>query len=522
MSRQSFRTRVRLRLLGALAATIAVCIPLVSACGVDSATGSSATRDGTFTFVVQGPPNSFDPAHLIEGQPAYIWTALFDTLLYLDNEGNLQPNAAESWEVGPDRRTLTLKLRPGMTFSSGAPVDATAVRTTMERTKATPGPVQTWLSTVDAIRTPDDRTVVLELSRPDAALPYALAMSAGVIGDPATLDDERTALNPVGSGPYTLDTTQTVTGSVYVLNRRDDHWNAAAYPFRTVKMRVIADRTAAVNALQAGEADAGSVEVTHLPRMEAAGFDITRVEATTLVSLSIADRKGESVPALGDRRVRQAINMAFDRRMITEQLTHGMGRPTVQTFNIAGPGYDPALEGTYAFDVDGAKRLLAEAGYPNGFTVSMPEVNYLTLFAPTITQSLAAIGITVNWEPVPPQQLVAATAAKRFPLIATVNSTGPFARELQRFRIDHQNNPFRTSDPRLDDLIDRYHREADPARADELARQINRYTVEAAWDAPLLYTATQWATKGDVRYLGTGPQGLPSLRQFGVADRGAP
>lgn len=511
----SLRSRVRTGLFTALVAVVT--LSTATACGTEQPSGPAGSRDGLLSFAIQGVPNSFDPAQLIEGQPPYVWASIFDTLLYLDNDGKLQPNAAERWEISDDARRVTLYLRAGMTFSSGAPVNAAAVKTTMERTKKTPGPMQGWLEQVDTIQTPDDRTVVLSLSRPDAGLLPALAMGPGVIGDPATLDQDRTALDPVGSGPYTLNTAETVNGTTYVLNRRDDYWNAKAYPFRTVKVRVIGDRTATLNALQAGELNAGSVEASHLDRLEASGFKVTPVEGSTLVSLVIADRKGEQVPALADPRVRKAINMAFDRPKIVQQIARGAGTPTVQTFSPKGPAYDSALENEYKFDIDGAKRLLAEAGYADGFAVTMAETVYTKTFAPTVTQSLAAIGISVIWEAVPLQQAAAAVASKRFPMVLALDATAPFPRELQGFSPEHSRNPFHTTEPELTGLVEQYNRELDPQRATELAKQINVFTVRHPWDAPMFFLTTNWVTKGGVEYVSTGPRGLNSIRQFDIA-----
>ncbi|MFC4376221.1 ABC transporter substrate-binding protein [Nocardia halotolerans] len=515
MLSKSLRSRVRTGLFTALVTVVT--LSTATACGTDQSSGPSGSSDGTLSVAIQGTPNSFDPAQLLEGQQAYVWAGIFDTLLYLDNDGKLQPNAAESWQISDDAKTVTLRLRSGMTFSSGAPVNAAAVKATMDRTKSTAGTMQNWLRSVNAIRTPDDHTVVLELARPDAGLLPSLAMGPGVIGDPATMSEARTALNPVGSGPYTLNTAETVNGTSYVLNRRDDHWNVEAYPFRTVKIRVIPDRTATLNALQAGELNAGSVEATHLDRMKASGFEITPVEGGSLVSLVIADRKGERTPALADPRVRKAINMAFDRTKIVEQITHGAGTPTVQTFNPMGPAYDPALANEYRFDVEGAKRLLAEAGYPDGFAVNLPETVYAKTFAPTVTQSLAAIGIAATWEPVPMQQANAAIASQRFPMTLAVDGTGPFPRELQGFAPDHARNPFHTAEPELTALIDQYNRELDPERADELAEKINAFTVRYAWDAPMFFVTTNWVTKDGVKIVSTGPRVLNSVRQFDIA-----
>ncbi|WP_327116843.1 ABC transporter substrate-binding protein [Nocardia sp. NBC_01730] len=503
-------SRLLVRMLATVAALVTLS-PLV-ACGTEQ---SAAPGTTTLTVAIQATPSSLDPAQLDDTEQGYLWSALYDTLLQTDNTGKPQPNAAESWSYSGDARTLTMKLRAGMTFTSGAPVNAAAVEATIERTKATPGQVQGLLSTVSTVQAPDDTTVVLELSRPDAGLLPALAMGAGVIADPATVNQERTALNPVASGPYTLDTAQTVNGSVYVLHRRDDHWNAA-YPFRTVNIRVLQDCTATFNALQAGEVNAGSAEIVHVDRLKALGFRETTVQANSLATLVLVDRKGELLPPLGDLRVRTAINKAFDRQKIIDTLLRGSGKSTVQPFNPKGPGYDPALEKTYTYDVEAANRLMSDAGYPNGFAVTIPEVPYAKPFTPTVTQALAAIGINVTWEPIPSQQSTSAFASKKYPMYLNVEAVTSYPRELSRFQVDSPRNAFRTEDPKLTALVNRYNSEQDPAAAAPIAKQISAFLVANAWDALLFDLSRHWMTKDGIVYLGDGTQAVSNIRLFGL------
>ncbi|OHV18910.1 ABC transporter substrate-binding protein [Parafrankia soli] len=514
----------RRQVLGAALATVAVA-GASSCAGEEQSSGDggsgrpSASREQTLSISIQATPNSFDPAELISSQSSFAWSALFDTLILKDNKGKLQPNAAESWNYSDSGRTLTLKLRKGMSFSSGAPVNAVAVKTTLERSKNTPGSASQVLGALESVDAPDDRTVVLRLSHPDGALLDSLAVSgAGVIGDPATLNDKRTALNPVGSGPYVLNTGQTVNGSTYVLDRREDYWNVQAYPFKTVKISVIRDRTAALNALQAGEVNAGTVEVTNVDRLRAAGFDAAVVEANSLASLVLADRAGESLKPLGDPRVRQAINMAFDREKIVEQLLRGSGKPTEQVFNPKDPAYDPALNTTYAYDPQRAKRLLAEAGYPNGFSVTMPEFFLAKSFAPTITQSLAAIGIAVTWEPVPPQQTDAAISSKKYPAFFTIAGLGTTAQDASTyFSKDGAYNPFHTEDPDLTPQMEQAAQTIDPRQAADAYRHVNATAVREAWNAPLFYVAVHWVTKKGITYLGDGSLTFNTVRAFGLS-----
>lgn len=507
--RPALRRVIALVIGGTMLASLAACTAPSDETGTESA---------ELTLGMGAIPPSLDPALLDLGQSTYVWGAIFDTLVYSDNEGQLQPNAAESWDYSDDARTLTFTLRDGMTFSNGDPVDSAAVKATLERTQATPGARAGDLVQVESIDAPDPLTVVLNLSSPAPALLTNLASGTGVIGHPATLDTERTALDPVGSGAYVLDTEASVTGSTYVLERRDDYWNVEAYPFETITVRVITDAQAQLNALQAGELDAGGLTADQVATVEAAGLTTTFVEAMAVASVLILDRNGDVQPALADVRVRQAINLAFDRAGYLQALLGGGGRVTNQFFNPYLGGYDPELDEYYDFDVEAARDLMAEAGYADGFSVTMPSTFLSTTFEPSITQSLADIGITVEWEPVPPQEVASSLFTKKYPMAFFIDGLSVPARELDNnYGPNGFLNPFQYADPELTALMDEVATTTDPEAADDLYQQISAYTVENALGAPLVYFGTYWATIDSVDYLPPGYAYL-SIRNFGLTE----
>ncbi|MEU3619521.1 ABC transporter substrate-binding protein [Streptomyces sp. NPDC006872] len=506
--------RPRFRAVPSTAITAAALLAL-TACGGGTESSSSPSAK-TLALAIQSTPNSFDPAQINDGQAAYVWSALYDTLLYTDNKGELKPNAAESWNYSADGLTLTLKLHPGMKFSSGAAVNAAAVKATLDRTMATPGSTQSLLASIKSVEAPDAATVVIHLEQRDGSLLSSLSMSAGAIGDPATMSAKSTALNPVGSGPYVLDKSS-VTGSTYVLKRRDDYWNVKAYPFRTVTVKVIQDPTASSNALRAGQINAGSADPQNSAQLKAAGYGISPLRATAVANLVIADRAGSVLKPLGDTRVRQAINMAFDRAKIAKQLLKGAAQPTLQVFNPASGAYDAALEKTYPFDPAAAKKLLSEAGYPNGFSVTMPGFVYTKAFEPTVTQALDDIGIKVKWTPVPAQNNFSAISSKKYPLILFLDGLSPSAREAtNNFAPSGYLNPFASTDPALTKLLDQAEGELDPAKSADAYKKVNDFVVKNAWDAPIAYLGNSWATKG-VEYLGDGSNTFSTIRAFGVS-----
>ncbi|MES4908986.1 MULTISPECIES: ABC transporter substrate-binding protein [unclassified Streptomyces] len=514
-SRRQPRPRIRSLAVTAVAALLATA---TTAC--DSQPSSPSGAGETLALSIFGTPNSFDPAQLIEGQQTYVWDSIFDTLLLQDNKGELRPGAARSWSYSKDARTLTLKLRQGMTFSSGDPVDAKAVKATMERTLSTPGQSQASLASVSSVEAPDASTVVIKLKQPDGSLLGSLATAPGVIGDPKTMANKSTALNPVGSGPYTLDAKATVNGSVYVLKRRDDYWNEKAYPFKTVKVRVISDPTASANALRAGQTNVGTVDSSQVSSLKAAGFQIKTVPATAVATLVLADRAGTKLKPLGDLRVRKAINMAFDRQKMVKKLLHGVGKATDQLYNPQSGAYDDALDAAYSFDVTAARKLLADAGYPKGFSVTMPSLVFTKPFEPTFTQALADIGIKVDWKPVPAQQTTSALLSRKYPMFLLVEGlTADPIMTRNFYSPSGFRNVFHSTDPQLTKLLDRAAKELDPAKADEAQQEINKFGVEKAWMTPVFYVGVVWGTKKGIVYLGDGASTMSTIRQFGVEPR---
>ncbi|MFD4508579.1 ABC transporter substrate-binding protein [Streptomyces sp. NPDC058457] len=500
------------------AVAIALLATATAACDSTPAATSNSGADQTLALSILGTPNSFDPAQLIEGQQTYVWDSIFDTLLLQDNKGELHPGAAQSWSYSKDGRTLTLKIRQGMKFSSGDPVDANAVKATLDRIHSTPGQSQLSLAAVSSVEAPDASTVVIRLKQPDASLLLSLSTAPGVIGDPKTMANKSTALNPVGSGPYTLDTKSTVNGSVYVLNRRNDYWNKKAYPFKTVKIRVITDPTASANALKAGQTNSGTIDPSQVSAIKAAGFRITHVEATAGAYLVLGDRTGSKLKPLGDLRVRKAINMAFDRQKIVQQILQGSGKATDQLFNPKGGAYDAALDKMYPFDVAGAKKLLAEAGYPKGFSVTMPSLVFTKSFEPIFTQALGDIGIKVTWEPVPAQQSTTAVSSGKYPMYLIVDGLSSDPGMTRSFYSPTGfRNVFHSTDPKLTKLLGQAAQELDPAKSAGIYREINEFGVENAWLTPVFYIGTDWATKKGITYLGDGSATMATIRQFGVA-----
>lgn len=503
----------------AIIAALAVAVGLSGCSGAaepSPKSGEGANSTATLSLAVRSPPRSLDPVDLDAGEQAFVWSSIYDTLLYRDNEGKIQPNAASAWEWSEDGLTLTFTIRDGMTFSNGDPLDANAVKATFERNKKRTGQQQEKMQYVEAIEAPDASTVVLTFSTHDPAFIFNMTQDGGAIAHPATVDDKRTTTDPIGSGPYTLNTGRSVNGSSYVLERRDDYWNVDQYPFKTFTVRVLQDQTAALNALRSGQVDVAGVPANQVSSVEGNGISTKFVPAISGAFINLADRGGVKEPALADVRVRQAINYALPREKMVEQLLFGAGQAAHQLYNAKSSAYLEDLEGYYEYDADKARELLKQAGYSDGFTLTMPSSPVSLNFEPTISQALADVGITVVWDAVPAGSANAAVATGEYPAFFATSASVPPERETVRQLQSAAQNPFRWHDPKLDSLISAANSELDDDKRTKIYQDINRYATENALFAPLFSLGTTLGIKNGIERLGDGTTPFSTVRLYGV------
>lgn len=520
MSSTLIRNR-RVRLVG-VTASVAAAALLLSACtgSGEQASPSEAAVDHEISIAIVSPPNSMDTAQLSDGQGTFVWGSVLDTLLKRENgTGEIQPNAAESWSYNDDGTELTLKIREGMTFSDGDPVDANAVVATMEHNIATPGVSQPKYGAVTAVTAPDDNTVLIEFAHFDPNFLDQLVLGAGAIGDPDTLDDERTATDPIGSGPYTLDVNASVPGTSYTLIKRDDYWDADAFPFTTVKATVLQDPTAAFNALQAGEVNAATVAPTLAATLDQSKYVSTKIDAQAVASLVFFDRAGVDFPALGDLRVRQAINYAIDREGIRTGILQGNGFATAQVFSPFRSTFDEDLNDAYDYDVEKGKKLVEESGFA-GTVFRIPSTYLTTSFEPTLSQAFADIGLGLEWVSVPPQQVAGIPTSGEYGLYFQIAGFGSDPQDaFSYYGVDGNYNPRDYTDPKLEAFFEVINTTVNFDDALPTYRELNEYVIDQALLAPIAFTATNWVTGDGIVMLDDGSSAIQNVRLFGLADQ---
>jgi len=462
------------------------------------------------------PPTSLDPAAMQEGQNIIFAQALYDSLLAITPQGELEPDIATKWSYNDDLTELRLTLREGVRFSDGEALDADAVVANIEHVKAGTSTGAQYAASIESATAEDANTVTLHLSRPDPSLTYSLAAYAGFLASPAAIKAGTLAEEPVGSGPYTLDRTRTQAGTVYTFSRNKDHWDAGSYAYDEVVVTTFDDAAAEFNAISAGQIDGMFGSTQKIAAAEQAGLTVNVGTPVEWRGLLLNDRKGKTVPALADVRVRQAINYAFDRKGILDALFGGQGTPTTQVFNPRGSAWVDELNDAYPYDPQKAKELLAEAGYADGFELPiatypglMDEVN------PSVEQQLGDIGITVKWVVASPSSATVWKDMLGTP--ALVMSMGTYLSSwtdiVNVAAPTAMMNPQGIETPEFDAILDRI-RSTSGEEQVAAYREASTYLVENAWFAPWLALNGVYFTSSQVGVTMQAGQIVPSLRNF--------
>lgn len=395
-------TRSRLRRSAALIAFAAAGALALSACTAGSGAGGNSDAPKVLAVASSASVTTWDPVRSFSTEAFYMGN-IYETLLTKNPEGSSEeftPGLAKEWSVNEDGTVWTFELQEGATFHSGEPVDSAAVKASIEAAAEYAGASFIW-APLESIDTPDDTTVVMNLSYAAPADLIAAATYGAWIVEPSALeaskDDESYFEEGIdaGSGPYTIDSYK--PGSEVVLKAAEGYWNAENTPFYdTVSVQITPDAVTAQQMLTSGEVDLA----TNVP--------LENVE-------SVADQIGAEVrtgnspnnfvgffntlrPPLDNPKVRQALSYAIPYEDIIEVGAYGFA---TQSHGPAPKGIFPYSEDVpqYSYDLEKAKQLLAEAGLADGFDLELTyssENPNSTRFAPLIKDSFAKIGVNVN------------------------------------------------------------------------------------------------------------------------------
>jgi peptide/nickel transport system substrate-binding protein len=368
---------------------------LAAGCGGGSESDDAGPRD-ELIFSATADATTLDPHNTTDSQSDQVVWMVYNALIKFDEDMNIVGDLATDWNVSEDGRTWTFDLRQGVRFHDGSPFTAESVRLNFERVLDPEQnhkrlPLFNMIASVEVI---DDFTVAITTEYPFGAFEPTMAHVSAAIVNPAVAnrfgkDFGNNVEATSGTGPYKV--VEWRRDLELVLERNDDYFGEQG-TIRRIVYRPIPEASARIVALETGDVDV----ITHIP-----AADLPRLEASPDIDVIKKVSNGarqfrfnHTKPPLDDPRVCQAISYAIDRRTIIDNLVAGLALPSTSALTSIMRGY--VNLGEIPHDPEKARQLLAEAGYPDGFDVTIsttPRYNQGVELAEVVAAQLAEVGI---------------------------------------------------------------------------------------------------------------------------------
>ncbi len=484
-----------------LIAAFALALSSCSAAQPSSNSTSSGKQGDLLTVATATPPTTLNPV-LANPQAGPVWATelAYAPLIQMEHDGSYSPGLATSWKyVGAGNLKFELTLRKGAKFADGSSVTAAAVVASLKYGLKAGGQVAPWAAAVSSVEASGKSTVVLSCSTPCPVLPRTLNQNAllGDIISPAGLKDPKAlGTETFGAGPYVLDPTQTVANDHYTYLPNKLYWNQSGIHYKKVLLRIITNPDTEIQALNTGQVDI----IDGVSGNNASSVSSSETVSTTpsaFFGLLLADRTGTVAPELKSLKVRQALNYAVDRKSIAKALFGTYAQATAQATGLGQDGYDKSLESKYSYDPSKAKQLLAEAGYPNGFTINVETQGFagIQLMTQAMLSDWAKVGVKTNLTTDPSVATwIASVATKKYPVVAYGYGGLPMYMQAINWYGTEPGpfNPFGLTDPKLTALLNK----ADTAPTSEQAKAyqaVTAYAVAQAYAVPLAQLGAGYA-----------------------------
>jgi peptide/nickel transport system substrate-binding protein len=356
---------------------------------------SAGAREQLVLGVPLEPPNLDPTSGAAAAVDSIVYGNVFEGLTRITQSGDVAPALAESWEVSPDGLSYIFHLRGGVRFHDGTAFDGNDVKFTLDRALLpdSTNAQKALLSPISQVEVLDPYTVKITLARPSGSLPYFLGWGDAVVV--AQESAATNATNPIGTGPFRFSNWR--RGDSIQLDRNTDYWGTAAR-LNSVVFKFISDPAAAFASVKAGDVDA----FPNYPAPE----NIAEFERDPNFNVVIGATAGKVIMAINNvrspfnnRLVRVAISHAIDRDAVIDGAMFGFGQPIGSHYTRQSRAYVD-LTDRYPYDVALAKSLLAEAGYPDGFTATLrlPPRPYARRAGEVIAAQLSGIGIRLEIE----------------------------------------------------------------------------------------------------------------------------
>ncbi len=356
---------------------------------------NAEAQDQLIIGVPLEPPNLDPTSGAAAAVDSIVYGNVFEGLTRITESGDVAPALAESWEIAPDGLSYIFNLRRGVRFHDGTDFDANDVKFSLERILApdSTNAQKALFRSIVQVDVIDAHTVKISLDRAAGGIPYFLGWGDAVIVAPESAATNAT--DPIGTGPFTFANWR--RGDSILLQRNSDYWGAAARLDRVV-FKFIGDPAAALSSMKAGDIDV----FPNYPAPE----NIAEFEDDPDFKVVIGASEGKVILSINNKRspfsnrlVRVAISHAIDRDAIIDGALFGYGLPIGSHYTRQSRAYVD-LTNRYPYDIELAKSMLAEAGYPDGFTASLrlPPRPYARRAGEVIAAQLAKIGIHLEIE----------------------------------------------------------------------------------------------------------------------------
>jgi peptide/nickel transport system substrate-binding protein len=347
---------------------------------------------GTFTVIMSRSPTRFGYPPNIGGPDKDYSPPLFERLVSIGDGGGYEPQLATGWDIAPNGKAITFKLRNGVKFHDGTDFNAQAVKFNFD---AIIPPKSTLLEGVTSVDVVDSHTVRVNLTNYDNLIFYQIAMSPYCnIASPAAIQKngaDWAMTHPVGTGPYKLEKLEPNSSTTLVKNQ--DYWDKGLPYLDKLQLNVVADPMTQLLAFKSGQADAiYDCTPSTAAQLKNEGWPLL-VAPSAVFCLSFDSRNNK---ILGDKKVREAIEYAIDKDVLCSGPGFGLFKPIYQVVPASSPSYNKALP-PRRYNPPKAKQLLAEAGYPAGFTFKATFLDALWRDGIVGIQAyLAQVGITME------------------------------------------------------------------------------------------------------------------------------
>lgn len=359
----------------AVTAVAATALALTACSGSGSTDGDGDGAADTSRLIIAIDSDQaalgYDPLRYGSGQRMF-FEGLYDSLFLIDQDGQVVPDLVTAFTYNEDSTQLTLDLDTSATFSDGSSLSADLVKQNLDfrgdaDLSAYSGFAEGGEQEITDVTVVDDDTVTLTFAQPSPGFEANLVLPAGaIVGEDGVADRSSLDAEADGSGPLEVDADETVKGNSYVLVKKEDAAAAADYPFDSYEFRPILDPQARVNAAISGEVDLAYITTDTQEQVTSAGVALV-ANGGVVANLLPFDKVGALAPQWGDPDVYKALSIAIDREAYVGAV-HPGNTPTANVLPADSPGYIPELEDDYAYDPEAAKQLLADAGYPDGFS----------------------------------------------------------------------------------------------------------------------------------------------------------